>query len=327
MADSFKRKIRVGVLRGGPSDEYEVSLQTGARVLEYLPEHYAPQDIFISRDGAWHVGGVIRQPEKILPHLDVVFNALHGAYGEDGKVQAYLEKFGIPFTGSRSFSSSLAMHKGLAKKIFEQHGIKTPFSVVITPKDATARRVVELFQSFPQPAIIKPVSGGSSVGITIAKDFRSFEQGIEEAFRRSGGAILEEYVRGQEASCAVVGNSAGGLYSLFPVEVSSPSGKDYFDYESKYELPVTHICPGSFDSETKTAIQNMALDAHNALGLRHYSQADFMITPNRGIYLLEVNSLPGLTERSLLPKSLSAVGIPLADFLDHTLSLALLGKS
>jgi D-alanine-D-alanine ligase len=300
-----------------------VSLKTGARVLEHLPQSYAPLDIFISRDGAWHFGGMVRPPEKILSQVDVIFNALHGAYGEDGKVQALLERFGVPFTGSRSFPSSLSMHKGLSKKIFEQHGIKTPVSVVIKPKDATARRVVELFQSFPQPAIIKPVSGGSSVGITIAKDFRSFEQGIEEAFRRSGGAILEEYIRGQEASCAVVGNASGGLYSLLPVEIISPSEKDFFDYESKYELDSEHAIPGNFPSDIKNSIQHIALDAHNALGLRHYSQSDFIITPNRGIYLLEVNSLPGLTHKSLLPKSLSALGVSFADFLDHTLTLAL----
>lgn len=324
MSDSFeRRKIRVGVLRGGPSDEYDVSLKTGARVLEHLPQSYAPLDIFISRDGAWHFGGVVRPPEKILSQVDVIFNALHGAYGEDGKVQALLERFGVPFTGSLSFPSSLSMHKGLSKKIFEQHSIKTPVSVVIRPKDATARRVVELFQSFPQPAIIKPVSGGSSVGITIAKDFRSFEQGIEEAFRRSGGAILEEYIRGQEASCAVVGNASGGLYSLLPVEIVSSSEKDFFDYESKYELESEHAIPGNFSSEIKNSIQNIALVAHNALGLRHYSQSDFIITPNRGIYLIEVNSLPGLTDKSLLPKSLSALGVSFADFLDHTLTLAL----
>jgi len=324
MTDSSeRRKIRVGVLRGGPSDEYGVSLQTGAKVLENLPAQYIPQDIFISRDGAWHMGGIVRPPEKVLAQVDVVFNALHGAYGEDGKVQNLLETYGVPFTGSRSLPSSLSMHKGLAKKIFLQHGIKTPFSVVITPRDATARRVIELFQSFPQPAIIKPVSGGSSMGITIAKDFLSFEQGIEEAFRRSGGAILEEYVRGQEASCTVIGNAQGGLYSLFPVEITTSPDKDFFDYESKYELPINHACPGNFSSDIKNAIQNIALDAHRALGLRHYSQSDLIVTQNRGIYLLEVNSLPGLTEKSLLPVSLASAGVSFPDFLHHTLTLAL----
>ena len=156
---SHRGKIRVGVLRGGPSQEYDISLKTGAHVLKNIPEGYEPVDIFISRNGEWHVGGRIKTPDKIIPHIDVVFNALHGEYGEDGKVQNILQTFGTPFTGSRSFSSALGMNKNLSKALFRYHNLKTPEYIVLHPKDNTYRSLISIFQSFPQPSVIKPVSG------------------------------------------------------------------------------------------------------------------------------------------------------------------------
>ncbi len=322
MNDTFeKKKIRVGVLRGGPSMEYDVSLDTGLQVLQNLPDEYVGHDIFIGRDGDWYMQGVVKPAERILSNVDVVFNALHGTYGEDGKVQSVLDRFHMPYTGSASLPSSFGMNKGMAKKIFEKAGIKTPYSVVITPKDASARRVVELFQSFPQPTVIKPLSGGSSLGVSVADNFRSFELGIEDAFRKTGAALLEEYIAGREASCTVLENSDGSVSSLFPIEISKDSTKRFFDYESKTSGDVIHSCPSNFEQEIKNMLQNTAIQAHHALGLRHYSQADFIVSPTRGIYLLEVNSQPGLTQTSLLPQALRAAGISIKDFVHHVLSL------
>lgn len=324
MNDTFeKKKIRVGVLRGGPSPEYDVSLDTGLQVLQNLPDEFVGQDIYISRDGDWHMQGFIRPPERILSNVDVVFNALHGAYGEDGKVQSVLDRFQVPYTGSEVLPSSFGMNKGMAKKFFQESGIKTPYSVVITPKDATAKRVVELFQTFPHPTIIKPVSGGSSLGITVADNFLSFELGIEDAFRRSGAALLEEYIYGREASCTVLENSDGTISALFPIEISRNQAKKFYDFESKTSLDCEHICPSSFESDIKSSLQNTAIRAHQSLGLRHYSQSDFIVSPKRGIFLLEVNSQPGLTRSSLLPRSLAAAGISLRDFIHHIVTLVL----
>jgi D-alanine-D-alanine ligase len=317
-------KIKVGILRGGPSHEYEVSLKTGANVLANLSEQYLPQDIFISRDGDWHIDGRVRTPEKALSQVDVVFNALHGKYGEDGKVQKILDALKKPYTGSQSFQSSLGMHKGLTKKVFELHGIKSPHYIELKPRDNSWNRIVEIFQSFPQPSIVKPISGGSSVATTIARDFATFEKAVENAFRHSGGVIVEEFIQGREATCGILDSAdSKQAYALFPIEIIAPKEKTFFDYDAKYANVSQEVCPSDFDVNTKKEIQELALAMHMALGLRHYSRSDFIISPNRGIYALETNSLPGLTAESLYPKSLYAAQISFPEFLDHVLKLAL----
>lgn len=317
-------RVRVGVLRGGPSSEYEISLKSGQTVLKHLPENYVPLDIFISRDGEWHLGGISKSPDRILRNIDVAFNALHGKYGEDGGVQKLLERFGIPFTGSSSLSSSMGMNKVFSKKQFTSAGIKTPHATVFYPKDHVRKKVAELFRTFPQPSIIKPIAGGSSLGVTVAKNFSSFEEGIENALMHGGIALIEEYIPGREATVSVLESvEDGSLYSLFPVEIRKPFGKDVFDFESKYVLSAEKICPSTFSEEEKFAIQNTAIKAHRALGLRHYSNTDFILNPERGIYVLEVNSQPGMTESSILPKSLEKAGISIPEFLHHTILLAL----
>lgn len=319
-----RNKIVVGVIRGGPSNEYEVSLLTGGEILKHAPEKYRTTDIFISRDGVWHIGGLERPPERILSQVDVVFNALHGKYGEDGKIQRILESHKIPFTGSGSYASALAMHKGLAKGVYEKFAIKTPLHVVLYPKDNTVKTLQGIFKRFPQPSMIKPVSGGSSLGMAVARDFISFSRGVENALRHDGSVIVEEFIDGQEATCGVVESSSDtGAYALLPIELIKHPKSDFFDYGCKYTNMGQEICPGSFSDDIKEQIQSLAIQAHQALGLRHYSRTDFIITPRRGIYVLETNSLPGLTNESLVPKSLKASGISLSEFIDHVLELAL----
>jgi D-alanine-D-alanine ligase len=323
--DTLSRgRVRVGVLRGGPSNEYAVSLDTGAHVLNHMPGKYIPLDILVSKEGDWHVGGFTRRPEQVLRHVDVIFNALHGKYGEDGKVQSLLEMHKIPFTGSGSLASSIGMHKGLSKKMYEKFGIKTPAHIVINHKNHTNKYIVEVFRSFPQPSIVKPITGGSSLGVTLARDFFSFQKAIENAFRHSHGVIIEEYISGREATCGVLESRNGtNTFALLPVEIVKHEHKDFFDYESKYDAPVQEFCPSTFDESTKTKLQHLAIDAHHALGLTHYSRSDFIVNTDRGIYILETNSLPGLTPNSLYPKALSASGVTAPEFLDHVLELAL----
>ena len=314
MVTILKEKIRVGVLRGGPSPEYDISLQSGAEVLKNLSETYSPIDIFISRDGDWHVNGFSRSPEKILPHVDVIWNALHGSYGEDGKVQQLLQTYNIPFTGSRSLSSALGMNKNVSKALFQYHGLKTPEYTVVHPHNNSFTSLIELFHSFPQPSIIKPLSGGSSISVTLARDFNTFRDGIESVFKRGGSVLIEEYIPGMEVSCVVIEGADGDtLYSMFPV---GPKQKEVVT-ES---FPV---CPAPLSPSESEAIQQLALSVHKHFGLRHYSIIDAIIHPSRGIFLLEVNTLPGTTEQSLLPASLKAVGISMSEFIDHVLTLAI----
>jgi D-alanine-D-alanine ligase len=323
-------RIRVGVLRGGPSDEYEVSLKTGATILNNLPaEKYAPKEIFIDKNGNWHVEGRPVQPSDALTHIDVVVNALHGHYGEDGKVQHILESLGIPFTGSGSFASAVGMNKLISKDIFRNNKIKTPQHKVIESRDGlTNELILEIFKSFPLPVIVKPSASGSSVGVTLVKDFKSFESAILKAFEHGNIVMIEEYIPGIEATVGVINDFRDHeLYALPPVEIRPR--QEFFDYDAKYsdgESGAIEIVPGNFTFEQKVELEDLARRVHQVLGLDHYSRTDFIVSPRRGIYVLEANTLPGLTPTSLMPKSMNAVGVTLPHFLDHIVQLAMRKK-
>lgn len=320
-------KIRIGVLRGGPSNEHDVSLKTGENVLKNLPEKYIPIDIFIDKNGGWHIQGISHKPHEIFKKVDAIFNALHGEYGEDGKVQKILDVFSVPYTGSKTLPSAIGMNKALAKDVFKLHGIKTPYFVVESKSDNIDEMAIKLFNSFPMPAVVKPVASGSSFGVSVAYTLKSLALALSKAFKYSDKVLVEEYIKGREATCGVVDRFRGkDIYSLLPIEIIKPEKSDFFDYEAKYCGGSQEICPGNFSQSEKEAVQELAVTAHKALGLRHYSRSDFIISPRRGIYILEVNTLPGLTSESLLPKSLNAVGCSLPDFLDHLITLALEGK-
>ncbi len=320
-------RIRVGVLRGGPSNEYEVSLKTGATILNNLPtEKYSPREIFIDKNGVWHVEGKPSLPSDVLTHVDVVVNALHGYYGEDGKVQHILESHGTPFTGSGSFASAIGMNKLLTKDIFKKEKIKTPQHKLVESKnDVTKDFLLEIFKSFPLPVIVKPSASGSSVGVTLVKSFQGFEPAIFKAFEHGDVVMIEEYIPGVEATVGVIDDFRDqSLYALPPVEIRPR--EEFFDYDAKYsdgESGAIEIVPGNFSFEVKTELEELAKKVHIALGLDHYSRTDFIVSPRRGIYVLETNTLPGLTPTSLMPKSMNAVGITLPHFLDHIVQLAI----
>jgi D-alanine-D-alanine ligase len=320
---------KVGVLRGGPSSEYEVSLKTGETVIKALEDKYEVLDIFISKDGVWHHLGAPIKPENLFKKVDVIFNALHGAYGEDGTVQKLLEQFKVPYTGSTALASAVGMNKVLSKKIYKNNSLKTPLHTTITKGADLVTEVKTVFKSFPMPAVVKPVNGGSSVGTSIAKTLVELESAVETALNFSDTALIEEFIAGKEATCGVLDDFRGQKhYSLLPIEIRPRKGHTFFNYESKYsgETGAEEICPGNFAAAEKKIIQEMAENAHRALGLRHYSRSDFIVHPKRGIYILETNTLPGLTPTSLLPKSLNAIGCKLPDFLEHLIRLALEGK-
>ncbi|MEX0652478.1 MAG: D-alanine--D-alanine ligase [Candidatus Paceibacterota bacterium] len=321
------QKLRVGVLRGGPSSEYEISLKTGGHVLQNISlEKYDPKDIFISRSGVWHVRGLETTPEKALRNMDAVFNALHGEYGEDGKVQQILEKFGVPYTGSRSLASSLAMNKAKAKDIVSRSGIRVPLHRIITRESEIKTAVMDIFKTFPQPVVVKPLDRGSSKGVTFAGSYQDLLEIITIALEEAPVVLVEEFIKGREVTCGVVDNFRGEeQYTLLPIEIELPKGKVCFDYDAKYNSDgaqrATLRCPGNFSSGEKLQIRDMTRVVHEALGLRHYSRSDFIVTP-RGIYFLEVNTLPGLTEESLVPHALREAGCGFPEFVDHLIGLA-----
>ena len=315
--------IRVGVMRGGRGHEYEVSLKTGGSVLEHLSSKYKGYDILITKDGTWHLEGVPVTVAELGNRIDVVFNALHGEYGEDGKVQRDLSLLAIPFTGSGMYASAIAMNKLLSKDHLKEAPFKVPLSVVVERGEDMNKRTLELFRSFPQPCIIKPISGGSSVGVSIARSFNELLAALKEGLETADRVLVEEYIKGREATVGVIDAYRGAEHYVLPViEIRIPEKHDFFDYETKYSEEADHVCPGNFTREEKRALEEAARFAHKTLGLKHYSRSDFIVSP-RGIYFLEANTLPGLTNVSLFPRSLRAVGANLSEFIDHVLTRAL----
>jgi len=319
-------RIKVGVARGGPSSEYDISLKTGGEVLKYLPERYEGLDVLIDKSGQWHLSGFPQKPLEIFERVDVLFNALHGEFGEDGRVQQLFEGCNAPYTGSRILASALAMKKHLAREIFQQFGISVPKAMVFSADKFYGLDVADcakkIFNSMSPPWVIKPASAGSSVGVSICSSFSELVRAMEKASAVGDVVLAEGYIKGREATCAVLEDFRGEKYYALPVvEIVPPLGK-FFDYDVKYDGSTREICPAGFDGDTKRRLEQTARLAHQILGCRHYSRADFIVAKD-GVYLLEVNTLPGLTSESLFPKAAAAAGLEFPQLLDHILKLAL----
>jgi D-alanine-D-alanine ligase len=323
--------LKIGVIRGGPSTEYDVSLLSGAHILEILSETHRPIDIFISQDGAWHINGIEKSPAQILKNVDVVWNAMHGEYGEDGKIQEFLYHHGVPFNGSEKYPSSLAMNKYLTKEHLKQIGIKTPTYALVRQNDDLKNRAREIFDTIPGPLIVKPVRGGSSLGIRVVKTYVELYSALYDILSERSDALVEELISGKEATVGVIDDFRNSsIYALPPVEIRYGGEKsgdiNFFDYESKYSGESEEICPGNFSEKEKREMEILSKLVHKHLGLRHYSRSDFIVSPKRGVYFLEVNTLPGMTKNSLFPLSLKAVGASVKDFVHHVL-LKMLNKN
>jgi len=320
------RKV-VGVLRGGPSREYEVSLKTGTSVLEHLNrEQYEPRDIFIDRNGEWHVHGVAQQPERALKGVDVVFNALHGDYGEDGQVQRILEQLNVPYTGSGALSSALAYNKHHTKDAAKKLGVKVAHGKVLDRTDNIEGLAQELFRSFPHPCIVKPVAGGSSIGVTVVDTYHGLEHALRHAFAHSSQALIEEYIVGREATVGVIDNfRSEDVYALMPIEIVLPVGARAYDHHTKYEGTPQFVMPAGFTDEQKAELIDAAKKVHAGLGLSHYSRSDFKVS-KRGIYFLEINALPDMFDGSEFTEMLHGIGSNRTHFIDHVIALAHNGR-
>ncbi len=316
----------VGVLRGGPSTEYEVSLKSGANVLQALnQEHFEPRDIFIDKKGQWHLHGVGVHPERALRGVDVAFNAMHGEFGEDGEVQKLLEQLAIPYTGSDALSSAIAFNKHKTKDAVVKFGVKVPRHVIVNQPTAEfplEAKALHIFRTFPLPVIVKPVVGGSSVGTTLVENFHALEWALAQGLQVAPKVLVEEFIKGREATVGVIDHFRNEkVYALMPIEIIPPPDRPFFDYEAKYSGKSIERVPGNFTDTEKAHLMDLARKVHEGMGLKHYSRSDFIVS-RRGIYFLEVNTLPGLTGESLLPKALGAVGSKMSDFLHHVIDLA-----
>src|SRR3989344_23265 len=252
-------RIRVGVLRGGPSSEYDVSLKTGASVLEHLGEEkYQPIDMLVDKGGQWHVNGFPFEEANAARQMDVIVNALHGRYGEDGTVQRILDTVGVPYTASDSLASAVAFNKALTKHTLYGSDIKMAPHIAVELDPNIEQKLLRIFRSFPFPAVVKPVADGSSVGVSVASTFDELLDEAEKAGTLSPKILIEEYIKGREATCGVVEGFRGEeLYAFFPTEIIPATTSRFFDYNAKYGGESQEICPGNFTPEEKHGRQRM----------------------------------------------------------------------
>lgn len=303
----------VGVLRGGPSKEHDVSLKTGHAILKHLPKDtFTARDIFIDKTGQWHVNGKPATPTRALASVDAVIIGLHGEYGEDGQVQRILEQHGVPYTGSGPFSSHRAMHKLMAKHKAEELGVKTPRYRYIDEKTDLPLALADVIRSFQLPVVVKPVGWGSSVGVSLVSAYAPLYEAVTTLLEAgAGGVLIEERIQGEEATVGIIEGLRGEtLYALPSVQIIRSSNRE--------------VCPGNFTTKEKEELARLSRLMHEALELRHYSRSGFIVSP-QGMFYIETNTLPELANESLLQKSLAAVGVPFPDFLKHITDLAMAG--
>jgi D-alanine-D-alanine ligase len=301
----------VAVLRGGPSLDHKASLKSGQLVLDYL--YSSPgthRDVFIDKDGVWHDRGRPVDPHKVLTMVDLVFNALHGPYGEDGEVQKILNQHKIPFTGSTSLPSFICSHKALSKETVKDRGIDIPRYVLCEKEDELEEKGAIAVRNLGLPIVVKSVFGEGSHWVRIATTPEELYMASQELIEH-GPIVFEEFIRGKEASVYIIeGYRDTPLYLVPPVEIEKING-EWVDR-----------CPGSFTREQREEIEASTKEVFKALDLRHYAKIDFLITP-RKVYFLEANALPKFYEGSLFSKALASVGSNAEEFIAHVKDLAL----
>lgn len=303
--------MKVAVLYGGVSGEREVSLTSGKGMIEAL-EARGHEVVAID----FHPD---RAEELLTLQADVVVSALHGKYGEDGRVQSLLEMAQLPYTGSGVLASALAMDKARAKIIFAASGIRVARDVLVQAGDDVDVKVAEWGGEFP--CVVKPAQEGSSNGLTIATDESMLRAGIDKAFQCDTAVLIEQYIKGRELTVPVLGNR--GNESALPVIEIIPKN-EFYDYESKYsEGGSIHVCPAELPEALTKEVQAAAIEAHRALGCSGYSRSDFLVSEQGLAYILETNTLPGMTPLSLFPDSANVAGISYGELLERFIALAL----
>ena len=335
--------MRVLVLMGGVSLERDVSLASGAAVAAALKKlghdvialdtaqgskllqnetHLIPDDIKTTPPDLAELARYDREQSMKIANLedlqsvDVIFLAFHGGAGEDGKIQALLELANRKYTGSGVLASALAMNKEISKKLFQRESIPTPEWILIKKKAYSDMVLQSLMERFPPPSIVKPNDQGSTVGLTLVEEERDYQAAIEAAFDVSDEVLVEEYISGRELTVAVLGEEA------LPVVEILPKNKLY-DYECKYTAGMCeYVCPAKIAHEKSVEIQNLGLRAFRVLNCRGYARVDFRMDNQGNLFCLEVNTLPGMTKTSLVPKAAKAAGISFDQLIGKIVKLA-----
>lgn len=358
--------LKIAVLFGGQSPEHDVSVDSGIKVVAALESRPPAQGaritpVFISREGRWFwpAGGThppvpspsaataraVKDPAAFASAFapeslgfaaalrrleadayDSVFIILHGVNGEDGRLQGALELAHIPFTGSGSAASSLAMDKPRSQSYLRSLGVPVPEFMTLDRREMPEAEIAaRILDRLDLPCVVKPALGGSSVGVTIVRDASELTPALEAIFEQGPLVLAERFIRGREFTCGVLDREGKGQIALPVTEIIPPEGR-FFDYTAKYTPGVTReVTPAEIPADLREEIRHLAARVHRAVGCEGFSRVDFMVGPE-GTRVLEVNTIPGMTATSLLPQGAAAAGIDFPDLLwgivDHSLRRA-----
>lgn len=295
----FNKNQVVAVVMGGPSAEREVSLNTGAAIANALREYGYTNVVEIDLDPR-NFGKQLAESKA-----EVVFNAVHGLYGEDGRLQTLLEIREMPYTGSGMIASVSCMDKVITKRMLRDAGISTPACLIVNKKESGIKE--KIMQRFSLPVVIKPASQGSSIGVEIVKEENQLDEALANAFKYSRDILVEEFIGGKELTVSMM-QKDGEVVALPVIHIAPHSGM--YDYHSKYTKGATeYICPADLDEETTKKVQEISKQAYEVLGCSGVARADVMLDEACNGYVLEINTVPGMTATSLVPKAAAAAGI------------------
>lgn len=299
--------MNVILIAGGWSDERDVSLSGARKIHAALDELGHDVTVFDPAED-------FKRLLSVAKEADFAFINLHGTPGEDGLIQAILDKAGCPYQGAGAAASYLALNKAASKEIFEDQGILTPAWQIVTPVQG---RDTEL--QLELPVFVKPNKGGSSLGMSLVRTLEDFPKALDKVFAMCQSALVESYIPGVELTCGILGEDP------LPLVMITPKGdSDFFDYENKYdEDGAEEICPAPVDDAITRLIQQDMVTANTALGLTGYCRGDFILGEDGKAYLLEVNTLPGMTPTSLLPRSAANAGYTFAELIAELIRLGM----
>ena len=305
---------RVGVLMGGSSSEREISLRTGQAVYAALVR-LGYDVVAIDVDE--------RLPQELTRRkVEIAFLALHGPGGEDGTIQGFLDTVGIPYTGSGVHSSAVSMHKAVTKVVLAEQDIPVPPGLVVHRGTVPSLGAVLKEAKLKLPIIVKPVSQGSTIGVTIVRQASHWKAALALAHRYDSEAMVEAFIPGHEVTVGVLGRAGGSLKVLPAVEIVAPNG--FYDFAAKYQKGQTrYLCPAPLPVAVSKRIEDLAVQTFSALGCEGAARVDFRITPKGRPYVLEINTVPGMTETSLLPMAAAEAGITYDRLVERILRSAL----
>ena len=303
------KKLRIALLYGGFSAERKISIKTSKNIFENLDKKKYQVFLFNPKTELDKFIEAVNSKK-----IDLVFPALHGLLGEDGAIQGLLEILGLPYVFSGVLASSLAMDKERTKKILKTEKILMPYSVVIE-KDYSSN----ILNKIKLPVVIKPIFQGSSLGVFIVKNQKELGNAIRKAFKFGTELMAEEFIEGREITAAVLGNKK---LQVLPLVEIRPKTAEFFDFQSKYEPGASdEICPAPINEKLSKKIQEQAVKIHRIFGCRGVTRSDFVIKNNKP-YFLEINTIPGMTENSLVPLAAAAAGLSFSQLIDRLIELA-----